>query len=163
MNDSESNRSLLAAVADPYDLARFQQAQSGVYAQALAELRAGHKRSHWMWFVFPQFAGLGMSATSQRYAINSLAEADAYLRHPLLGTRLLECTRAVVDLSDLTARQVFATPDDLKFRSAMTLFEQTAGPGSIFATALEKYFAGSRDGRTLELVCLASAGIAGAV
>lgn len=163
MNDSDPSHTAHPAAADPFDLARFQRAQTGVYAQALAELSTGQKRSHWMWFVFPQFAGLGTSATSQRYAIRSLAEADAYLGHPLLGPRLLECTEAVVNLRDRNARQVFATPDDLKFRSSMTLFELASGPGSIFATVLEKYFAGSRDARTLELVGLSSGGGVGTV
>ena len=138
-----------------HDLDRFLEAQEGVYAQALAELRAGRKRSHWMWFIFPQFDGLGLSPTSRRYAIRSLDEARAYLRHPILGHRLAECTEAVNDLDGLTARQVFGPPDDKKFRSSMTLFDLASGPASPFAAALEKYFAGERDARTIEFVRLA--------
>jgi uncharacterized protein (DUF1810 family) len=147
--------------ADPVvdnDLERFLEAQEGVYPQALAELRAGRKRSHWMWFVFPQFDGLGASATSRRYAIRSLDEARGYLRHPVLGARLLECTRAVLDLRGLSATQVFGPPDDLKLRSSMTLFALASDPDSPFAAALEKYFSGEPDGRTIELVRLASDG-----
>jgi uncharacterized protein (DUF1810 family) len=139
-----------------YHLDRFLQAQEGVYTRALQELRAGHKESHWMWFIFPQFAGLGTSAMSRRYAIGSLDEAGAYLRHPVLGTRLTECTEAVNALDGLSARQIFGTPDDTKFRSSMTLFELVSAPGSPFASAVEKFFAGERDARTIELVRLAS-------
>ena len=141
-----------------HDLHRFLDAQEGVYAQALAELRAGRKRSHWMWFIFPQFDGLGVSPTSRRYAIRSLDEARAYLRHPILGRRLAECTEAVNDHDGLTARQVFGPPDDRKLRSSMTLFELVSGPASPFAAALEKYYAGERDARTIELVRLAPEG-----
>ena len=137
---------------DPHDLARFVHAQEGVYEQALAELRGGQKRSHWMWFIFPQFDGLGASATSRRYAIRSLGEARAYLRHPVLGARLTECTAAVHGLHGRSARQIFSTPDDRKFRSSMTLFELASSPDSPFAAALEKYFAGERDERTITLV-----------
>lgn len=147
--------------ADPvvaHDLDRFLDAQEDVYPQVLEELRAGRKRSHWMWFVFPQFDGLGASATSRRYAIRGLDEALAYLRHPVLGARLAECTRAVLDLRGLSATQVFGTPDDRKFRSSMTLFELVSGPDSPFATALEKYFSGERDVRTIELVRSVSEG-----
>lgn len=140
---------------DPFDLARFVAAQRDCYAQALGELRAGRKTSHWMWFVFPQFDGLGMSAISRRYAIRSLAEAKAYLRHDLLGARLQACTEAVNRLEGRSAQAIFGSPDDLKFRSSMTLFELAAGPASPFAAALEKYFAGERDARTQELVGLA--------
>jgi uncharacterized protein (DUF1810 family) len=135
-----------------HDLTRFVAAQADSYAQALRELRAGQKRSHWMWFIFPQFAGLGFSATSQHYAIKSLDEAREYLRHPLLGPRLAECTRAVNALEGLTARQIFGMPDDMKFHSSMTLFELVAEPESEFTAAIEKYFAGRRDSQTLELV-----------
>ena len=141
---------------DPHDLARFVRAQEGVYEQALAELHAGRKRSHWMWFIFPQFDGLGASAMSRRYAIRSMDEAGAYLRHPSLGARLIECTEAVNELQGLSARQIFGTPDDRKFRSSMTLFELVSGPESPFTSALEKYFARERDARTIELVRLAA-------
>ena len=135
-----------------HDLDRFVDAQDGVYADAVAELRGGRKRSHWMWFIFPQFDGLGVSPTSRRYAIRSLDEARAYLRHPVLGARLLECTQAILDLDALSALEVFGTPDDKKLRSSMTLFELAAGPDAPFAAALAKYFAGERDARTIELV-----------
>jgi uncharacterized protein (DUF1810 family) len=140
---------------DRYDLARFVDAQRDTYAQVLRELRNGRKASHWMWFVFPQVDGLGMSATSHRYAIKSVAEAQVYLGHETLGTRLLECTEAVNRLEGRSAHAIFASPDDMKFCSSMTLFELAAGPASPFASALEKYFAGGRDARTLELVRLA--------
>ena len=122
----------------------------------MRELCAGQKRSHWMWFVFPQFDGLGASATSRRYAIKSLDEARAYLRHPILGPRIVECTIAVNRLEARSARQIFGTPDDLKFCSSMTLFELASGPDSEFASALEKYFSGKRDTQTQKLVRLAS-------
>lgn len=144
----------------PCDLDRFTQAQAGAYADALRELNAGHKRSHWMWFVFPQFDGLGMSATSRHYAIRSLEEARAYLRHPQLGPRLLDCTRAINRIDGRTARQIFGTPDDMKLRSSMTLFELVAGPDSDFATTLDKYYGGMRDPRTLELVGSMPGGVA---
>ena len=146
-------------IADPvpdYDLDRFLDAQADIYPQALEELRAGAKRSHWMWFVFPQLDGLGTSATSRRYAIRSLEEAGAYLRHPVLGARLVECTEAVNALEGLSASRIFGTPDDRKFRSCMTLFELVSGSGSPFDSALAKYFSGERDPRTLELVRIAS-------
>jgi uncharacterized protein (DUF1810 family) len=143
---------------DPYDLARFVHAQQNVYERALEELRAGHKRSHWMWFVFPQIDGLGSSAMSRRYAIRSIREAREYLRHPVLGARLAECTAAVNELDGRSARQIFGTPDDRKFRSSMTLFELVDGADSVFASALVKYFAGERDARTIELLRRASEG-----
>jgi uncharacterized protein (DUF1810 family) len=129
-----------------------------VYGQALAELRAGRKESHWMWFVFPQFEGLGPSATSRRFAIRSLDEARAFLGHPVLGAHLTECTEAVNGLHGLSARQIFGSPDERKFRSSMTLFELVAGPDSPFTAALERYFSRERDSRTIELVRLASGG-----
>ena len=107
---------------DPFDLMRFVDAQHGIYEQALQELKAGHKRSHWMWFIFPQLAGLGSSAMAERYAIGSLDEARAYLQHPVLGQRLQACTAAVNAVTGRTAHQVFGTPDDMKFRTSMTLF-----------------------------------------
>jgi uncharacterized protein (DUF1810 family) len=151
---------MLNESADPmvsHDLDRFLEAQEDVYPQVLEELRAGRKRSHWMWFVFPQFDGLGASATSRRYAIRSLEEGRAYLGHPVLGPRLFECTEAVHGLDGVTARQVFG-PDDVKFRSSMTLFELASGPESVFASTLTKYFDGERDARTIELVRAAGGG-----
>jgi uncharacterized protein (DUF1810 family) len=137
---------------DPFDLARFVAAQEGVYEHALAELASGRKRSHWMWFVFPQLAGLGRSATARRYAIASLDEARAYLAHPVLGRRLCECTQAVNALTDRSLAQIFGSPDDLKFRSSMTLFERAAGEGTQFSIALDKYCGGCRDAATLRLL-----------
>jgi uncharacterized protein (DUF1810 family) len=124
-------------------------AQAGVHERALAELRAGHKQGHWMWFVFPQISGLGSSPMSQHYAINSLKEARAYLAHPLLGARLRDCTQAVLALDARTAQDIFDTPDDLKFRSSMTLFD-AASPNDLFRAALDKYFAGEGDPLTLK-------------
>jgi uncharacterized protein (DUF1810 family) len=140
---------------DPHDLDRFVQAQSGVYERALAEIKGGRKRSHWMWFVFPQFAGLGSSSMSLRYAINSRAEAEAYLAHPVLGPRLRECAQAALDVEGRSAREVFGSPDDLKLRSSATLFAAVSPPGSVFERVLEKYFGNEGDGRTLELLARA--------
>ena len=137
--------------SDVYRLDRFVHAQDGVYPQALDELRAGRKTSHWMWFVFPQLAGLGFSAMSQRYAITSLAEARAYLQHPVLGPRLLECSEAVLSHPDRTAREIMGSPDDAKLRSSMTLFA-AAGPEPLFQRVLDTFFAGERDPRTIELL-----------
>ena len=134
---------------DRYDLARFLSAQSGVYDQVLAELRAGSKRSHWMWFVFPQLAGLGRSAMAQRYAIGSLEEARAYLAHPVLGARLRECSQLVLQAPGTDAHAIFGSPDDLKFHSSMTLFERAAPQESVFRECLQKYFGGRRDALTL--------------
>jgi uncharacterized protein (DUF1810 family) len=129
-------------------LQRFVEAQDGVYQQALAELKAGAKRSHWMWFIFPQIAGLGHSAMAQRYAVTDLEEARAYLAHPLLGLRLRECTQAVLDVSGKSAHQIFGSPDDLKFRSSLTLFHK-ASPNDVFQSALNKYFDGKSDPLTI--------------
>jgi uncharacterized protein (DUF1810 family) len=135
------------------DLDRFVSAQAGVYAQALAELEAGRKKSHWMWFVFPQIAGLGRSPTARLYAIASRAEADAYLSHPLLGDRLAECTAAVLRHAGTPAEYIFGTVDAMKFHSSMTLFDAVAGaaaPG--FAQALDAFFGGAPDAATLKLL-----------
>ena len=137
---------------DPHDLARFVDAQRTSYATALAELRSGHKRSHWMWYVFPQLQGLGSSATSQHYAIKSLAEAEGYLRHPQLGPRLHACAEAALAADGLTARDVFGSPDDLKLRSCATLFAQVSPEGSVFHRLLAKYFCGEPDPQTLRLL-----------
>jgi uncharacterized protein (DUF1810 family) len=138
-------------VDDPYDLQRFVDAQEGIYEQALAEIRAGHKRSHWMWFVFPQFAGLGFSPTSQHYAIKSLEEAKAYLSHPVLGARLIECTEAVLRIGGRSAHDIFGSPDDMKLRSSATLFAAVSPERSVFHRLLDTYFEGRADGRTLSL------------
>ena len=132
-----------------FDLERFVTAQAPVMAGVRAELEAGAKRSHWMWFVFPQIAGLGHSAISRRYAIASLDEARAYLAHPVLGPRLVECTRLVLALDGRPAADIFGHPDDLKFRSSMTLFAR-ASDAPEFRRALEKYFGGEEDTATLE-------------
>jgi uncharacterized protein (DUF1810 family) len=137
---------------DPYRLERFVQAQDGVQPRALNELRAGRKASHWMWFVFPQVAGLGSSATSQHYAIGSLDEARAYLDHPVLGPRLVECARAVLSHPQRTARQILGSPDDAKLRSSMTLFALAADSEPLFQQVLDTFFAGERDQRTVELL-----------
>ena len=134
---------------DPFDLQRFVDAQQGAYAQALAELRGGRKESHWIWYVFPQIAGLGSSATNARFSIRSLEEAVAYLDHPVLGARLVECVDAVLALEGRPARQVFG-PDDVKFRSCLTLFHRAAPEERRFTDALAKYFGGELDARTLE-------------
>lgn len=133
-----------------FNLERFVAAQAAVYHQVRAELRAGRKRTHWIWFIFPQIAGLGSSSTSVHFAIQSLEEARAYLQHPLLGPRLVECVETLLHLEGRTASEIFPFPDDLKLRSSLTLFECAAGPGSVFSRGLEKYFNGSRDERTLE-------------
>lgn len=142
----------MAGPDDPYGLERFLWAQEGVFADVVAELRAGRKRSHWMWFVFPQLDGLGHSAMARRYAIGSLAEARAYLAHPVLGPRLLECARLVNALDGVTVAEIFGHPDDLKFVSAMTLFAAAAGPGSVFQQALDRYHGGAPDAATRRLL-----------
>jgi uncharacterized protein (DUF1810 family) len=134
--------------ADPFDLDRFVQAQEGDYDRALAEVRAGRKRSHWMWYVFPQFAGLGFSPMSERYAIRSRAEAEAYLRHPVLGPRLVEICEAALAVEGRSAFDVFGSPDDLKLKSCATLFAAVSPPGSVFERVLDKYFGRVRDGKT---------------
>ncbi len=137
---------------DPHDLSRFVQAQAEEYDQALSEIRAGRKRSHWMWYIFPQFDGLGVGATSRRYAIKSIAEAETYLRHPVLGSRLKECCEAVSGVEGRTAYDIFGSPDDSKLRSCATLFALVSLPGSVFERLLGKYFDGVPDQRTLHLV-----------
>lgn len=137
---------------DPHDLQRFLDAQALIYRQARAELAAGAKRSHWMWFVFPQLRGLGRSATAQHYGLASRAEAEAYWRHPVLGPRLKECTELVLAVPGRSATQIFGLPDDLKFRSSMTLFAQVAPQEPAFRRALEQYFDGQPDARTLGLL-----------
>ncbi|MBE7202415.1 MAG: DUF1810 domain-containing protein [Parafilimonas terrae] len=136
---------------DPFDLDRFVTAQAGTMAQALAELRAGRKRSHWMWYVFPQIAGLGSSPMAQRYALSSLDEARAFLAHPVLGPRLKECTKAALDALG-SAHDLFGSPDDMKFRSCLTLFAEAAPEERLFADALDRFYGGERDERTLERI-----------
>jgi uncharacterized protein (DUF1810 family) len=137
---------------DPHRLERFVTAQEGVHTQALNELRAGRKTSHWMWFVFPQLSGLGSSPMAQRYAIGSLAEARAYLIHPILGPRLVESARAVLSHPDRTAREVMGSPDDVKLRSSMTLFTLAGESEPVFQEVLDTFFAGEPDPRTVELL-----------
>lgn len=144
----------MASADDPYDLDRFVRAQEPDYARALSEVRAGRKRSHWMWYVFPQFAGLGSSPTARLYAIKSVAEAEAYLRHPVLGPRLVECCEAVLGVEGRSAHDIFGSPDDLKLRSCATLFARVSAPGSVFHRLLDQYFAGVPDEKT---VCLTDA------
>ena len=139
--------------SDHYNLSRFVAAQNPVFSEVCAELAAGHKQSHWMWFIFPQLRGLGTSPMAQRFAIGSLAEARAYLAHPLLGERLRTCTQLVNGVEDRTAQAIFGYPDYLKFRSSMTLFASAAtGASEPFGEALAKYFAGEADPLTRELL-----------
>jgi uncharacterized protein (DUF1810 family) len=133
------------------NLDRFVEAQDGVYADALAELTAGRKRTHWMWFVFPQIAGLGSSPTAQRYAIASLDEARAYLAHPVLGPRLRDCARALLAVEGRSAREILGHPDDLKLRSSMTLFARAADDPALFQAVLDRYYDGP-DPLTLKLL-----------
>ncbi len=143
----------MAGADDPHDLLRFVRAQDGgAYARALAEVRRGRKASHWMWFVFPQLAGLGSSPTARLYALASRDEAHAYLAHPVLGARLCEIAGAAADLRGRTAGEVFGSPDDLKLRSSLTLFEAAAADEPVFGRALHALCQGRRDGRTLELL-----------
>ncbi len=137
-------------MSDPHDLRRFVDAQEDVYDAAVRELRAGRKTSHWMWFVFPQIAGLGRSPTAQKYAIGSLAEAEAYLAHPLLGPRLHECARILTVLRGRGASEVFGGVDAQKLRSSMTLFARAAAEPSPFGEVLARYFDGAEDPATLE-------------
>ena len=133
-------------------LERYIKAQAPVYARALAELKRGEKQSHWMWFIFPQIAGLGRSSMSQTYAIQSLEEARDYLAHPVLGARMRECCQVLLALDGKTAHEIFRQPDDLKFRSSMTLFAQAAPEEPLFHNLLKKYFGGKADAATLELL-----------
>ncbi|HEX2150917.1 MAG TPA: DUF1810 domain-containing protein [Stellaceae bacterium] len=143
------------SIADPYDLERFVAAQEPVFPTALAELRAGRKRTHWMWFIFPQLRGLGRSATATHYGIGSLDEARAYLAHPLLAPRLELCTNAVLGVEGRTPHEIFGSPDDMKFHSSMSLFAlaatDTAGP---YRKALDRWWHGAADPETLRLLGL---------
>lgn len=137
-------------VEDPYNLQRFVTAQGSLYATALRELQDGYKRSHWMWFIFPQLRGLGFSSTAQFYGLTGLDEARAYLDHETLGPRLLDCTQAAVNAQAASVRSLFGSPDDLKFRSSMTLFDLVS-PDGIFRHALDRWCDGQPDERTLSL------------
>ena len=138
--------------SDPHDLERFVQAQASVYDRVRAELAAGRKSSHWMWFVFPQMRGLGRSHTAHRYGIASREEAAAYLGHPILGPRLIDCTRLVNAVRERSIGEILGYPDDLKFHSSMTLFDAVQPEERVFAEALDKYFGGERDANTLRLL-----------
>ena len=139
-------------MSETFNLERFTQAQAPVYEGAVAELRAARKRSHWMWFIFPQLAGLGRSAMAQRYAITSLDEARAYLAHPVLGERLRECVGLVLAAQGKSAHQIFGDPDDMKLHSSLTLFAQAAPSEPLFRDCLVKYFDGAPDPATLSLL-----------
>lgn len=135
-----------------FDLDRFLAAQEGVYPVVVSELTAGRKRTHWMWFIFPQIAGLGHSEMARFYAIATRAEAEAYAAHPILGARLRECSQLVLNAADRDITDILGTPDDLKFRSCMTLFGKCTPDNRVFLAALDKYFKGEADARTLELL-----------
>jgi uncharacterized protein (DUF1810 family) len=137
-------------VNDPYDLRRFVDAQDAVFEQVCAELRGGRKRGHWMWFIFPQIEGLGHSAMTRKFAISSREEAEAYLKHPVLGPRLRECSRLVTLVKKRSIDEIFDYPDDLKFRSSMTLFAYATSENQVFKDALQKYFGAESDRSTLE-------------
>lgn len=138
--------------SDPHDLSRFLQAQQNDYERAFSEIRSGQKRTHWMWYIFPQFRGLAFSATAELYSIKSLEEAKAYLAHPVLGARLLACAEAVLNIEDRSAKEVFGSPDDLKLRSCVTLFAQVSPSGSAFERLLDKLYQGEPDDKTLKLL-----------
>lgn len=154
-NTKQSNNKQSNNADDPYDLNRFLQAQEQDYERALSEIKAGRKRSHWMWYIFPQFNGLGFSATSQKYSIKSIAEAKAYLSHPILSSRLTECTRAALTVEGRSAYEIFGSPDDMKLRSCATLFASISPSGSVFDQLLAKFFQGDRDPKTLQLLEIA--------
>jgi len=137
---------------DPFNLQRFVDAQASTYATALSELRAGAKRSHWIWYIFPQIDGLGFSAMSKRYAIASVDEAEAYLAHPVLGTRLSECSEAVLSVQGRSTLQIMGSPDDMKLHSSMTLFAKVSDEGSVYHQVLDKYFDGAVDEATMRLI-----------
>lgn len=138
-------------MSDAHDLKRFVDAQVGVYANVVTELKQGRKRSHWMWFIFPQAAGLGFSAMAERFAIQSRAEAKAYLAHGTLGPRLIECTRLVLDVEGKSIHDILGSPDDLKFRSSMTLFGSVSND-PIFDQAIAKYYRDGKDPATLDIL-----------
>jgi uncharacterized protein (DUF1810 family) len=135
---------------DPYNLEHFIDAQNSVYERVRAELSAGQKQGHWIWFIFPQLRGLGMSAMSQEFGISSLDEAKAYINHPILGARLRECTQLVLNVQNRSVDEIFGYPDNLKFKSSMTLFAKSISDNLIFKNTLEKYFGGEGDPSTLE-------------
>jgi uncharacterized protein (DUF1810 family) len=147
INPNDSN-----VVDDPFHLNRFVRAQANDYEQALLEIKSGQKRTHWMWYILPQFDGLAFSSTSKYYSIKSITEATAYLGHPVLGPRLIECAEAVMGIEGRTAREIFGSPDDLKLRSCATLFAYILPGGSVFDRLLTKYYSDGRDDKTLRLL-----------
>lgn len=149
-NSNESRRS-----DDLHNLNRFVQAQEDTYEQALSEIRSGKKRTHWMWYIFPQIDGLALSSTAKHYSIKSVEEAKAYLEHPTLGPRLLECAEAVIHIEGRSATEIFGSPDDQKLRSCTTLFAYALPSGSVFDRLLKKYYGGERDEKTLQLLGIA--------
>ena len=134
------------------DLKRFLDAQEEDFAMALAEIKSGRKRSHWMWYIFPQIAGLGFSSTSKFYAIKDIAEAEEYLQHPVLGKRLVEISETLLEIERKTAYEIFSSPDDMKLKSSMTLFAALDETDPVFQKVLDKYFDGEKDGRTLQIL-----------
>jgi uncharacterized protein (DUF1810 family) len=137
---------------DLFQLHRFTAAQANVYPQALSELKAGQKQGHWMWFIFPQIDGLGRSETAQFYAVRNAEEAAAYLNHPVLGLRLIECSEAILAVDDKSAREIFGSPDDMKLCSSMTLFAAVSPTNPVFAGVIDRYFGGQPDSQTLNLL-----------
>jgi uncharacterized protein (DUF1810 family) len=151
-----ANSNDIPSMDDPYNLSRFLRAQEDDHQQALSEIMSGRKRTHWMWYIFPQIDGLALSSTAKHYAIKSIEEAKAYLAHPVLGPRLLECAEAVVRVEGRSATEIFGSPDDLKLRSCATLFACVSPPGSVFDRLLGKYYGGGCDGKTLDLLGLSA-------
>ena len=137
---------------DQYDLNRFINAQENIYNQVISELKNGHKKSHWMWFIFPQIDGLGHSEIAKKYAIKSKEEAIAYLNHPILGTRLIECSEMLLTIKSLSVSDIFGYPDDLKFKSSMTLFASVENSSPVFSQALDQYFFDEKDSKTLSIL-----------
>ena len=151
-SETSMNNSTDSCSTAPYNLSRFLQAQGEVYDEALAEIRSGQKRGHWMWYIFPQLDGLAFSSTARHYAIKSLEEVTAYLEHAVLGPRLLECAEAIIGVEGRSAREFFGSPDDLKLRSCATLFACVSPSGSVFERLLRKYYRGEDDMKTIELL-----------
>ncbi len=152
MTDNMTDSSHNGRGEDAFNLSRFLQAQQGDYASALQEIRGGRKRTHWMWFIFPQLEGLAFSSTSKHFSIKGIEQAKAYLAHPTLGPRLLECAEALMSVEGRSARDIFGSPDDLKLRSCATLFACASPADSVFERLLQKYYLGGRDTKTLQLL-----------
>ena len=137
---------------DDYNLERFIDAQRSDYSVALSEIKRGRKQSHWMWYIFPQIQGLGFSSTSKYYSIKNIDEAEAYLIHPVLGSRLIEICHALLALETKDAHKIFGSPDDVKLKSSMTLFSEVPGADKVFQSVLQNFFNGTKDGKTLQLI-----------